>query len=102
MYKLIVLYDHPDDPEEFDRYYREVHAPLVKKVPGIERIVVNRVVGDPMGGRPRYYLVAELHFADRAAFEAAARTPEFRATGADLANFAKGGATLLIAEEEGV
>ncbi len=102
MYKLIVLYDHPEDVEAFERHYREVHAPLVRKVPGLERIVVNRVLADPMGGKPRYHLVAELHFADRAAFEAAARTPEFRATGADLANFAKGRATLLIAEEEAV
>ncbi len=100
MFKLIVLYDHPDDEEAFLKYYREVHTPLVRKVPGLERLVVNRVVGDPMGGRPRFFLVAEMHFKDRAAFEAAAATPEFRATGKDVANFAAGKVTLLLAEEE--
>ena len=28
MYRLTVLYGHPKDPREFDRYYREVHIPL--------------------------------------------------------------------------
>jgi len=100
MYKLLALYDHPDDPEAFERHYREVHAPLAQKVPELERLVVNRVKGDPMGGEPRYYLIAEMHFPDAESFERASQTPEFQATGEDLANFAKGKVTLLVVNGE--
>ena len=39
MYKLIALFTRPDNVEEFDRHYNEVHAPLMKQVPGLERLV---------------------------------------------------------------
>jgi hypothetical protein len=35
MAKLIVLYRIPRDPVEFDRYYAQVHTPLVKKNSGV-------------------------------------------------------------------
>jgi len=98
MYKLLALYDHPDDVEAFETHYREVHTPLVEKIPGVERLVVNRVKGDPMGGEPPYYQIAEMHFADADSFKQASQSPEFKATGEDLANFAKGKVTLLIVE----
>lgn len=31
-----VLYNHPENPEAFDRHYREVHAPLAAKAPGLK------------------------------------------------------------------
>jgi hypothetical protein len=34
MAKLIVVYRIPRDPAEFDRYYAQVHTPLVKKCRG--------------------------------------------------------------------
>lgn len=98
MYKLLALYDHPEDVEAFERHYREVHAPLAEAVPGLERLVINRVKGDPMGGEPRHYLIAEMHFPDAETFKQASQSAEFKATGEDLANFAKGKVTLLIVE----
>lgn len=35
MHKLTVLYGHPKDPAEFDRYYYETHIPLAKKMQGL-------------------------------------------------------------------
>ena len=33
---VAVLYSHPgEDPAEFDRYYRDVHVPLAKKMNGL-------------------------------------------------------------------
>ena len=32
MTRLTVLYGHPDNPAEFDRYYQDVHIPLAKKI----------------------------------------------------------------------
>lgn len=28
MVRFLVVYEKPQDPEEFDRHYREVHLPL--------------------------------------------------------------------------
>ena len=33
--KLIVLYKKPADPAHFDKHFREVHAPLAQKMPGL-------------------------------------------------------------------
>lgn len=96
--KLIVLYRKPEDEAAFLDYYETVHTPLVRKVPGLQKLVVNRVTGAPMG-ETDLFLIAELHFAGRAEFDAAMRSDENRAAGRDLANFAKGLATLVIAEE---
>lgn len=100
MYKLLALYDEPADRAAFEAHYRDVHAPLARRIPGLERLVVNQVHGTPMGDTAPYYLVAELHFPDRETFKAAAQSPEFQAAGADLANFARGKVTLLVVESE--
>src|ERR1700738_3632476 len=34
--ELIVLYRMPNDPERFDKYYREVHGPITSKLPGLK------------------------------------------------------------------
>ena len=41
--ELIVLYRMPNDPERFDKYYREVHAPMTSKLPGLEGYKYGRV-----------------------------------------------------------
>lgn len=43
MIKVIVLLPRRDgvSREEFARYYREQHLPLVAKLPGLRRLVVN-------------------------------------------------------------
>jgi uncharacterized protein (TIGR02118 family) len=35
MYRVTVCYGQPTDPAAFDRHYAEVHAPLVRAVPGL-------------------------------------------------------------------
>jgi len=34
MAKLIALYKHPENKEEFDNHYFNVHGPLTAKIPG--------------------------------------------------------------------
>ena len=97
--KLIALYRKPDDVETFLRHYDEVHTPLIRQVPGLEQLIVNRVTGAPAGEAP-YLLIAEMHFADREAFDQAMRSPENRAAGKDLMSFARDLVTLVIAEAE--
>jgi uncharacterized protein (TIGR02118 family) len=42
MIQVTVLYGQPQDLAAFDRYYREVHAPLAKKLPGLKGYTSNK------------------------------------------------------------
>jgi uncharacterized protein (TIGR02118 family) len=95
MYQLTALYAHPEDAAAFDRHYTEVHAPLAKKIPGVERFTISHPAPGPDGATPPYHLVAVLEFADEAAFGAGMGGPEGQAAVADLPNFAGAGVTLL-------
>ncbi|MBB5373014.1 EthD family reductase [Acidocella aromatica] len=97
--KLMVFYRRPEDEAAFWTHYREVHLPLVTKIPGLQKVLVNRVDQNPMGGEPAYFMIAELHFADQAAFDAAMASPENRAAGRDAMQFAKGLFTMLAMTE---
>ena len=76
MVRAFVLYESEPDGERYAR-----HAELCHKVPG-GTFRHGKVFGAPMG-EPRYPYYAEWEFADRDAFKAAARTPEFAETGKD-------------------
>ena len=89
MAKLIVVYRIPRDPAEFDRYYAQVHTPLVKRMPGLRRLEVTRLTGTPSGASDLYQ-IAELYFDNAAAREAALASNEAKATEADLSKFAEG------------
>jgi uncharacterized protein (TIGR02118 family) len=80
---------------EFQRYWRDTHAPLVQrhaKALGIERYVQVHAAHDDFdaalragrGGPEGYDGVAELWWRDRSAFEAALATPEAQHAGAEL------------------
>ncbi len=62
MASLIVLYTKPDDVEGFESYYRETHAPIAGKLPGIREVNVSRILGTPRGTPAPYYVKAELVF----------------------------------------
>ena len=89
MAKLIVVYRIPRDPAEFDRYYAQVHTPLVKKMPGLRRLEVTRLTGAPSGASDLYQ-IAELYFDNAAAREAALASNEGKAVEADVPKFAEG------------
>ena len=76
MVRAFVLYEQEPDPDRFER-----HAELCRKVEGSE-FRHGKVFGAP-GGELRFRYYAEWEFPDRDAFKAAARTPEFMATGKD-------------------
>jgi hypothetical protein len=76
MIRAFVLYESEPDPERYER-----HAELCRQVPG-GTFRHGKVFGAPMG-EPAYAYYAEWEFADREAFDAAARSEEFMATGKD-------------------
>ena len=36
MHCLTVVYQRPDNPEHFKKYYKETHIPLAKQLPGLK------------------------------------------------------------------
>jgi uncharacterized protein (TIGR02118 family) len=100
MVKLTVLYGYPTDPDAFESYYAETHMPLARAIPNLERIEAGKVVANPAGGELPYYRIAELWFADMQTLQEAMGSEQGKATGADVANFATGGATMFISESD--
>lgn len=95
MFRMTILYGHPTDPAEFDRYYNDVHTPLVLKVQGLKTLSVTKFAPGPHGEKPPYYLMATLDADSPEAFNAAMSSPEGRAAGGDVRNFATGGVTMV-------
>ena len=96
MIKLTVLYGHPAQPEVFESYYTAIHLPLVADVQGIQRTELTVFVAQPDGSLPEYYRMAELYFATQAQMDTAMSSPAGQVLVADIANFASGGATVLL------
>jgi uncharacterized protein (TIGR02118 family) len=93
VHRLVVSYGQPQDPGAFDEYYRDTHTPLAMEQPGLIKLTVGHAKSlDPSQQAP--YLVAELDFESEEAMGKALASPEGKAAGADLANFATGGVTI--------
>jgi uncharacterized protein (TIGR02118 family) len=58
MVKLVALYRKPADGQAFERACFETHIPLLKKIPGLRRVEINRFIGAPRGG-PDFCLIAD-------------------------------------------
>jgi uncharacterized protein (TIGR02118 family) len=96
MAQLVVMYKTPRDAAAFDKYYAEKHAPLAKKIPGLRKYEISKGPVATPAGPSGYHLVATLTFDSLAAVQSALGSPEGQAAGADVQNFATGGAELLM------
>lgn len=99
MIKMIALYKHPENKEAFDEYYKGTHTPITEKIPGLRKMEVTKIIGSPMGGEGKYYLMCEMYYDDMASFKAAMKTDEAKASGKDAMKFAGDLITLMIGEE---
>ncbi|RNI20468.1 EthD family reductase [Flexivirga caeni] len=98
MPQLVVAYGKPDDPAAFDSYYTSTHQPLADKIPGVTSWHAGHCAA-PDGSEPPYYVVAVLNFASQEALSAGLASPDGQAAAADIANFATGGATMLVIDD---
>ena len=73
--------------EAFDQHLREMHVPLVVQLPGLRRLVINRVLPDPSGASPAWNAVAEDWFDSPEAMQTAMGSPQGQAVNADGATF---------------
>ncbi|GCE20522.1 EthD family reductase [Dictyobacter kobayashii] len=81
---MIALYKEPADREKFEKHYFGTHIPLVKKIPGLQKVEVSRFTGKDAP----YYLMATLYFNSKEERKAGLSSPEGQATTADVPNFA--------------
>jgi uncharacterized protein (TIGR02118 family) len=88
MVKFIVLWNTPEDPVAFECYYRDVHIPLAKQMPGLRRYTIGRHVTALRGGEP-YYWIAELEWDTMDALQKALQSPQGQATAQDADNLAR-------------
>ena len=96
--RLIALYATPEDPAAFDAHYRDVHAPIVRRYPGLRNLRLTRA--DGVAGRPpAFHLMAEMAFDSRADLDAALASEAGVESGRDLRNFAGAGVTLLVVDD---
>ena len=99
MCRLTVLYGHPADPAEFDRYYHQIHIPIARKMKGLKGWTIGKCESATPGERPLYYMIVGLYTDSRADMEAILASPEGQATIADVPKFATGGCTFLFNDE---
>ena len=97
MIKLTVLYGHPDDPGGVRAALRR--GPRATRREDAEPAPLREGARrrHPDGSPPPYYRVVELYFDSEEELQASRATPEGRAPGEDVPNYATGGATVLIA-----
>lgn len=102
MYRVSVIYGTPTDPAAFDKYYREVHIPLARKMQGLTRWTLTWAQGQDGHLAEDIYLIADLYAESKEAMDAIFASPEGQAAAADVPKFATGGSTMVFGEEEGV
>ena len=89
MHKLLVTYTRPQDVEAFEKHFGEVHAPMVRRIPGLKKLVINRITGKALGGEPSLYLIVGLQFGSKEDFAAAMASEENAAAGRDAVEFCR-------------
>ena len=92
--KVVVLYTHPDNADEFDKHYFDVHMPLVNQLPGLQRAETCKVATALDGKEQTYYRITDLYFADQESMGAAFGTDEGKATAADYQQIAPPGSRM--------
>ena len=96
--KLLAVYNTPENPAQFDAHYQTVHLPLAQAIPHLQALSVDRV-SKVLFGKHDIYQIAQMVFADRAAFDAAAASAEYAAAGADVMALTGGCVSLMVVED---
>ena len=61
MHTFTVLYYRVDDETALEEFFTTTHLPLVEALPGLRRLEISRITGQPFG-RSRFYLEVEAYF----------------------------------------
>lgn len=95
--RLIALFKQPPDTAAFEEAYFNRHLPLLRQVPGLEKVTTSRASRTLLG--EEFYLVAEITFTGTSALDLALKSPEMIAAGEHLQDFAAGLVSLMVMTE---
>ena len=89
MVKIVLLLHRRADlsVDEFRQYWHETHRPLLERLPGLRRLVLNDVLPGPDGAPATCDGIAEDWFDSVEAMQTAFASPEAQAVTDDVANF---------------
>jgi len=95
--KLIVMYPHPKNAEQFESLYHNEHVPMaVAKISGKTKIVATKVLESGF-----FHRIAEIHFPSMLSLKACAASEGGKQVLANAMSISTGGPpVILIAEEE--
>ena len=102
MIKFMIVFDQPDDSEDFENVYQDFLA-LVERMPDILRRQVVHITGSPQG-TPKFYRILELYFESVDKQQGALMSEIGQEAGKELSRLPQGAVQLLFAdvyEEEG-
>ncbi|HEV2034232.1 MAG TPA: EthD family reductase [Candidatus Dormibacteraeota bacterium] len=91
MARIVAFHKRPTDPEAFLKYYRDVHIPIVRKIPGVRNIRWGKVLRTADGSPDPCWLISDVYFDNLGALETALRSPEMQESFADVSNFIRAG-----------
>jgi uncharacterized protein (TIGR02118 family) len=97
---VTVLYNTPKDTAAFEKYYADIHVPLVnahQKEIGYVRRDLTRFTSTADGKKPTFYRQAELYFNSMDDLKKGIATAGFKKVADDLPKFATGGLIGMIA-----
>ncbi len=102
MIKFMIVFDQPEDPENFENVYQDFLA-LVERMPHVLRRQVVHITGSPQG-MPKFYRILELYFESAGTQQDALMSEIGQEAGKELSRLPPGAVQLLFAdvyEEEG-
>jgi len=97
MVKVLILFGIPEDAGKFDEYFEATHRALLKALPGVHQLIINRVLGVATGDLP-YHLIVEIHFQNEEQMQSTLNSEPGQAMARDYSKFATGGATVLFCQ----
>jgi uncharacterized protein (TIGR02118 family) len=80
---MIIMYEQPKDKEGFERHYFDVHVPLGKQMPHIQKNSVHHVL-QTQNSDLNLYLVTVLEFESVEKIQQSLASPEGKAAEADI------------------
>ncbi len=99
--RIIALYPNPTDIKTFETRYTEHLSWAPRKVAGLTKLMVGKVMGTPSGDPAPFYRIAELYFPSIEVLQDTLKSPGTQEAVADAVALSTGGTpTFLIAEEE--
>ncbi len=101
MVKVLILFGIPEDTGNFDQYFEDTHRALLKALPDVYQLIINRVAGVAVGDS-MYHLVVEIHFQSEQRMQSSLNSESGQAMARDYSKFATGGATVLFCQSDRV